>query len=228
MTLLHAIPSRKLAHQVEEQLRELVLSGAYAPGARLPSERDLTQALGVSRTAVREGLHRLEALGLVAIRHGSGVYVADIGPGQAPSPDPATPPLLPPHDHKTTQPTPHELIEVRLLVEPSIAALAAERATEAEIDRLARDVDNLRADLGSAILPPSDLGFHLDLCRAAHNRSLVMVIQWVLEFYAHSGTRSELADVLDHENIYHAVRRRDGDAARALMADHLRRVRDTL
>ena len=66
-----------MAAEVQVQLRELVSSGAFQPGERLPSERDLMEALGVSRTAIREGLRGLEALGLVAIRHGSGAYVQD-------------------------------------------------------------------------------------------------------------------------------------------------------
>ena len=212
---LHRIPARNVTQQVIAQLRELVLSGAYRPGERLPSERDLTEALGVSRTAIREGLRGLEALGLVVVKHGSGVFAAEGLPGSG---QPATLPVR----LKTAQ----ELIEVRLIVEPDIAAKAALRATSSDLERLRTDVERFRADIGAVRRPPTDLRFHLDLCRAVHNRSLLTILQWVIDFYGKSGQAPSTRDVTDHEEIYEAVRRRDPGAASAAMSRHLEWVKE--
>ncbi|HKS92386.1 MAG TPA: FadR/GntR family transcriptional regulator [Tepidiformaceae bacterium] len=212
---LRKIPARNVTQQAIAQLRELVLSGAYRPGERLPSERDLQEALGVSRTVIRECLRGLEALDLVVVRHGSGVFVAEGLPGSG---QPATLPFR----LKTAQ----ELIEVRLMVEPYIAAYAALRATPAELERLRSDVERFRAEIGVVKRPPTDLRFHLDLCRAVHNRSLLVIFQWIIDFYAKSGQVPNAKDVTDHAEICEAVHRRDGDAANAAMRRHLEWVKE--
>lgn len=212
---LRRIPARNVTRQVTSQLRELVLSGAYGAGERLPSERDLTEALGVSRAVIREGLRGLEALGLVVIKHGAGVFAAEGLPGSG---QPATLPVR----LKTAQ----ELIEVRLIVEPDIAAKAATRATASDLARLRMDVERFRADIGAVRRPPTDLRFHLDLCRAVHNRSLLTIFQWIIDFYAKSGQAPSTQDVADHAEIYEAVRRRDPEAASMAMSRHLEWVKD--
>jgi GntR family transcriptional repressor for pyruvate dehydrogenase complex len=212
---LRRIPPRRVGEQVSSQLRELVLSGAYGPGERLPSERDLTEALGVSRTAIREGLRGLAALGLVVIKQGSGIFAAEGLPG-----------FGRPGDMPVRAQSSQELIEVRLIVEPDIAAKAAMRATSSDLRRLQADVERFRADIGVVRRPPTDLRFHLDLCRAAHNRALLTILQWIIDFYAKSGQAPSTKDVTDHAKIYEAVRRRDPEAARTAMRLHLEWVRE--
>jgi len=202
-------------------MKDLVLSGAFGPGEKLPSERDFTEALGVSRTAVREGLRGLEALGLVVIRHGSGVYVAEQSV-------PAGDPVVPLRHLPMRQRTAAELIEVRLMVEPEIGALAAERATSRDVARLRQDVEQFRADIGRVKRPPTDLRFHLDLCKAVHNTPLLAIIQWIVQFYARSGQLPERRDVEDHERIFKAVKMRDAGAARRAMLVHLKWVKTML
>ena len=219
LAALRPIPSRRITHQVQDQLRELILSGAFRPGERLPSERDLMEALGVSRTAIREGLRGLEALGLVTIRHGSGVYVADTLPSEA---EPGLGQM------EVGSSAAQDLIEVRLIVEPEISALAALRATAEDLDRLRHDVETFRAQLGSVRRPPTDLRFHVDLCKATHNAPLLTIVQWVVQFYAKSGQIPVLKDVEDHEQIRLAVASRDPDAAREAMRAHLEWVRECL
>src|SRR5204862_2924098 len=196
-----------------------VSSGAFQPGERLPSERDLMEALGVSRTAIREGLRGLEALGLVTIRHGSGVYVQDgAGAGQARRRLPLA----------TRSREPRDLIEVRLIVEPEIAGLAALRRTADDVRRRKRDIEQFGADIGVVRRPPTALGFHVDLCRATHNPLLLAIVRWVIDFYARSGQMPERKDVDDHARIHEAVRRGNGEAARVAMRAHLEWVRDRL
>ena len=208
-----------MAAEVQAQLRELVSSGAFQPGERLPSERDLMEAMGVSRTAIRESLRGLEALGLVAIRHGSGVYVQDGGgPGRARRRLSLA--------GRTREP--RDLIEVRLIVEPEIAGLAALRRTADDVRRLKRDIEQFRADIGVVRRPPTDLGFHVDLCRATHNPLLLAIVRWVIDFYARSGQIPVRRDTDHHAQIYEAVRAGDAQAARTAMRMHLEWVRDRL
>lgn len=202
-------------------MKELVLSGAFAPGERLPSERDFTEALGVSRTAVREALHGLEALGLVVIKQGAGVYVAD-------EPAPTARNILPLASVPMRRRTAADLIEVRLIVEPEISALAAERASAQDIVRLRHDVEQFRADIGRLRRPPTDLQFHLDLCKAVHNTPLLTIVQWIVQFYAQSGQLPKRRDVEDHARVYRCVLDRDASAARSAMRAHLNWVKDTL
>ncbi len=221
ISVLRPIPARRVTQQVQDQLKELILSGAFHPGERLPSERDLMEALGVSRTAIREGLRGLEALELVVIRHGSGVYVGERVP-------PASKTLTAIPHPETNPRAAFELVEVRLIVEPEISALAAERATEADLDRLHHDVEEFRAQVGVVKRPPTDLQFHVDLCKASHNGPLLTIVQWVIQFYAKSGQLPKMQDVLDHEHIYLAVRARTQDAAREAMRSHLNWVKRSL
>jgi GntR family transcriptional repressor for pyruvate dehydrogenase complex len=217
---LRPIPNRRVTQQVQDQLKELILFGVFHPGERLPSERDLAEALGVSRTAIREGLGALQALGLVVIRHGSGVYVSDTFLSSV------VPDTL--GRMEADSATARDLIEVRLIVEPEIAALAASRATEEDLDRLRHDVEAFRTQLGVIRRPPTDLGFHVDLCKATHNAPLLAIVQWVIQFYAKSGQVPKAKDVLDHERICLAVVSRDPDAARDAMRSHLEWVRKSL
>ena len=177
------------------------------------------EALGVSRTAIREGLRGLEALGLVSIRHGSGVYVHDgVGAGRTHRRLPAS---------RRTR-APRDLIEIRLIVEPEIAGIAALRRTSDDVRRLKRDVEQFRAQIGVVRRPPTDLGFHVDLCRATHNPLLLAIVRWVIDFYARSGQVPVRRDTDHHARIYEAVRARDAGAARAAMRLHLEWVRDRL
>jgi DNA-binding FadR family transcriptional regulator len=219
--LLERITRRQVSYEVREQLRELIASGAFQPAERLPSERDLMEALGVSRTAIREALRSLEGLGVVTIRHGAGVYVAEGAAGPAgPSGH-----RIPRAGHART---PRDLIEVRLIVEPEASALAAGRATTDDLRRLDRDIEQFRAEVGRRRRPPTDLRFHLDLCRATHNPMLLAIGKWVIEFYARSGQLPQGRDVEDHARVFEAVRRRDPEAARAAMRAHLEWVRESL
>ncbi len=217
--LLRRIPSRRVAAGVQTQVRRLGSSGGFQPGERLPSERDLMEALGVSRTAIREGLRGLEALGLVTIRHGSGVYVQDgAASGRARWRLPVAARARDPRD----------LIEVRLIVEPEIAGLAALRRTADDVRRLKRDIEQFRADIGVVRRPPTDLGFHVNLCRAAHNPMLLAIVRWVIDFYARSGQIPLRLDADHHARIYEAVRAGDAGAAHTAMTMHLEWVRDRL
>lgn len=208
--MLTPIPGAQIAKQVQEQLTAFVTSERFRVGDRLPSLREFGAALGVSRPSVREGLRALEALGIVQIRHGSGVYVASGMP-------PIASTSLPEGGERAAR----DLLAVRLALEPEVAALAALSATEDDLAKLAKDVEDFRRDFGKVTNPASDIAFHLDLCRASHNNAFIAIMDWIGQFYAKRAKTPRAKDVDDHARIFAAVLNRDPDAARQEMIRHL-------
>src|SRR5437868_13875859 len=116
---LQTIAPRRLYRQIADQLRALIERGEFAVGSRLPPERDLAVQLGVSRPSVREALIALEIQGLVEVRVGAGIFVAQA----------ERPPTVPINEGQG----PFELLRARWLIEGEIAALAAREATKADL-----------------------------------------------------------------------------------------------
>lgn len=110
---------KQIYEQVADEIRAGILNGLYLPGSRLPSERELATRLKVSRPAVREAIGALQNEGIVATRHGSGTYVADAALAASPSSASA--------NDQEADFSPNSTLEVRLLIEPAIARMAARR-----------------------------------------------------------------------------------------------------
>lgn len=107
------------------------------------------------------------------------------------------------------------------MLEPPAARLATQRATAADLDRLDHDVDRLREAVNVGYRPPEDLGFHLDVVRAAHNTSLTRLTGVIVSFYERDVVLPTVRDVADHSAIAFAIRERDDAGAERLMARHL-------
>lgn len=204
-------------------LQEQIRAGRYRPGQRLPSERELSELLGVSRPTVREALQSLATLNIVEPRHGSGTYVSSLELEQ----------LLAPLDFALEVGTAAlaHLFELRLAVEPLAASLAAERATDDELTRLRALVDAASAATTREQLVELDIELHALVVEAARNpllvalhRSLGTISRESRELTSRSraATRRALAD---HRLLLTALERRDGAAAAAAMQEHLARVR---
>ena len=138
---------------VVRHVRELIIRGKFSPGQRLPTERELVQDIGVSRTSVRAGLQTLAAKGLLVIRHGSGTFVAD-GPPVLDS----EPLSLLAALHGFTR---KQMFEARRTLEVSIARMAAERATAEQLAAISDAVSAMFAtcDDPQAFLV-QDIRFH--------------------------------------------------------------------
>ena len=202
-----------VTRQVLDALYGYLRSGQYRPGDRLPSEWQLVSSLGVGRSAVREAVRELVTLDLVEIRPGVGTFVKQIRPD-----------LLLRSDsfgETVDAAVRRELLEVRLIVEPAAAVLAAGRASDFELSRLRHDVDRLREAVRTGFRPPEDLGFHLDVVRATHNPSLARVAGAIVSFYDRDTVLPTDADVADHTAIYEAIGNRDPIGAREAMLEHL-------
>lgn len=222
---IQAIKVQRLYLQVAEQLRALVDSGAFAVGARLPSERDLAQRFEVSRPTIREAMIALEIAGVVEVRSGSGVYVRAAG-GKASLPEAA-------------DPGPFEILEARKLIEGETCALAAGRISDEQLARLSRLVQAMAEEnRQDTITEKADEQFHCLIAEAAGNSALTAAITWLWQLrnesaistHFHQRLREEgdRPIVADHQKILDALRARDPAASRQAMVDHLQRVIDHL
>src|SRR5262245_24949405 len=157
MPVLERIPRQPLAGAVFEQLLDRIVSGAFAPGQALPAERQLCQELGVSRTAVREALARLAQLKLIAIRHGGDTRVLDFRTSAGLD-------LLPRivRSRVSARLLPELArsgFEMRAVLAPEVARLAAERGGPAIADELAAPLTDMAGSDDLAVLQDASLQF---------------------------------------------------------------------
>ncbi|WP_332107570.1 FadR/GntR family transcriptional regulator [Variovorax sp. SRS16] len=198
-------------------------SGALAPGDRLPTERELALAHGVSRTVVREAVHQLKSKALVQSRQGSGVFVAEPPAHQALAFDPAV--------LSSVQAVVH-VVEVRRVLEGEIAALAAERASRAQIAALRRALKAIDAAAAAGQDGVAeDLAFHRVIGEATGNPQFRLLLGF-LEQYLREGMRitrgneARRRDFMEavqseHRAIFEAIAARDPAAARRRATEHL-------
>lgn len=218
---------RGLAHAVAARLRSAIADGVLAPGARVPSEAQLSQGYEVSRTVVREAVSQLRAEGLVETFQGRGSFIAATPGARGGRADGGI--VLP------VRRSARDVMELRLAIECEAAALAARRRTRAQIEVLDRALADLRQAVrtgGGAVGP--DWAIHMAVAVASGNPLLIGVMeslgaQSVLRHRA-SVDDVGLADpehgallVHEHAAIRDAVERGDADAARSAMRVHLGR-----
>ena len=211
--------------QIVSRLLDLIQQRHLGPGDRLPAERDLAATMGVSRSSLREALRALTVLGVTEMRHGTGTYVSSL------SPELLVRPLsfvLSLSDGGFEQ-----LFEARKIVEPAMAALAAERVDDATLERL----DGLASRAAAALddeeaFMVADVELHDTIRFAAGNAILGRFMESIAALglasrQATNPSRSLRAQsVEDHKGIVAALRRRDPETAAAAMRRHLENVED--
>jgi GntR family transcriptional repressor for pyruvate dehydrogenase complex len=201
----------------------LIRERNLGPGDRLPTAKALADQFQVATPTIREALRRLQATGVVDIRHGSGIYVRRdrerlmlSNPGYGAL------------EHHTVL----QLLDARLLIEPHLAALAAERGSEGELDAIDRVVhqgEQLLARHADGYFRVNGI-FHTAIARAAGNLVLAQIVESLIELYSselHSvdpnRTLEEVraGDHRHHVQIAAAIRQRDDATARRAMTEHL-------
>ena len=227
------VQQEKLSHGVVRQVEGLILRGILRPGERLPSERELSDRMGVSRPSLREALGALQDRGLLVSKVGAGVFVADVL-GSAFSPALVT--LFATHDEAV-----FDYIGFRRDME----GLAAERAAQvgsdtdlAVINRIFEKMEAAHAKRNPAEEAELDANFHLAIIEASHNIVMLHMMRSMYDllkegvFYNRSimfkqrMTRSHLLD--QHRAINDALQLRDGPAARQAVAAHMDYVEGAL
>lgn len=210
----------RLSDRTAAHLSDLIVAGEWSAGEYLPPEGDLIARLGVSRTAYREALSRLEAQGLVEVRHGVGTRVAN--KSREAVADSLS--LLLRRSHLATR----DLLEARKILEVEAAALAAERATVRELAALDGALEAMRRPTASPDeYTQGDLQFHLTLALASQNVVLAALAESLRNALHESIAATFEVDgrterrLKDHERILDAVRARDATGARSAVATHL-------
>lgn len=216
----------RLYEQIVDQIEDRIVRGDLEPGDRLAPERELAEQFGVSRTAIREAVKALAQKGLVEVLPGRGTFITN----------------------STTQAVRHSLdlmmkigsveglrslVEVREILEPEIAALAAERATEEQLAAMEETVAVMEGTLSEIDeFIEADLDFHLALAEGAQNVLILTLVDTLVELLR--SHRERIASVEGgieraqehHRRVLAAVMRRDAEAARVAMRAHLQQVRD--
>jgi GntR family transcriptional repressor for pyruvate dehydrogenase complex len=217
---------RTYAADVIRTIKDMILDGRLRPGQRLPPERAVSEALGVSRPTVREAIRSLQAMNILESRHGSGTYVASLSVEE----------LLGPLQFvlALAEGGLAHLFEVRLLLEPGAAALAAERAGTEDVAALRECITRAQVeDTGNAdAFLELDTELHERIVRAAGNPLLEHLLAAISALGRQSRAyTARLPGVLDrtiaeHETIVDAIAAGDAAGARAAMEAHIARIRD--
>jgi GntR family transcriptional repressor for pyruvate dehydrogenase complex len=218
------VRSSRLYEQIVQQIEESVLSGALKPGDQMPAERELATRFGVSRTAVREAVKALREKGLVESYSGKGTFVTN-GTSQV---------IRQSLDLMTRIGQPEglaHLIDLRRILEPEIAALAATRID----DQLMGTMREAVATMDRSLHDPdsyieADLDFHLALAEAVDNPLILSLLDSIVGLLRKQRLRIFGVEggpehgQFHHKRILEAIERRDPDAARELMRAHLQQV----
>lgn len=214
--------------QVLQQVEEQILMGRLKVGQRLPSERDLVTALGVSRTSVREALRGLEAMGIIEAKVGSGSDAGWTVAGKSPE---ALGTLLRLHVALAEIPL-ADLVEVRVQLERQAAENAARRRSDTDLQELRALVDAMRdPGLTRTEFNELDTEFHVRIAAASSNTLTAdlmqalrhAVKQWMIAAFERISDWRSVADrlVLEHAAVVDAIETRDGQRAGETVARHI-------
>jgi len=219
-------PRQRIAQEVAQRLRNLILRGEYQPGDKLPPERRLAENLGVNRATLREALKNLEQAGLVRIRQGDGTRVQDFL--QTAGLDLLA--HLVSLGETTGLSILNDILEFRQIVGREVARLAAQRATGDQLDQLEAIASGSSASVEDALV--QDLDFYLQLARAGHNTVFVLLLNSVGEavrrfggFFANFNPSVEQVSA-HHREVIEAVRAGDAEAASLAADRHLHRGKE--
>jgi GntR family transcriptional repressor for pyruvate dehydrogenase complex len=215
-----------LYEQIVNQIEQRIIAGDLKVGDQLPPEKELAEQFGVSRTAVREAIKALREKRLVEIRIGKGTFITNAAPetmrrslglimkfgaGNGSS----------------------HLVEVREILEPEIAALAATRITEEYIAAMQQAVATMDTALDDVdVFVEADLDFHLALAEGTQNPIIPILMDSIIDMLREQRKRTGLVSAglergqFHHKRILEAVIQRDSQGARQAMHDHLQQVRE--
>lgn len=212
--------STKLSDRVVADIERLILSGELREGEKLPTEAELCQAFGVSRSVVRDAVRTLSARGLVHVQRGQGTVIDP--PGESAVANALILYLL------RSELTIHDVLAARAAIEIGVCPIAAQRASEDDIKQLATDLVALDESLQRGDwqrVQNEHLAFHLDLLRATNLPALEVMLRSLQHVVMLSSVpphvdRPEFWEVPAHQAIFDAIRARDEDRTRQALRNH--------
>ena len=215
---------KRLYHKVANQILELIDSGVFPPGSRLPGERDLAKKFGVSRVSIREAEIALQARGRIEIKVGSGAYVLD-GNDQ--------------HANGLPKVGPFELTEARALFEAESAALAAPIISEKALAELEGYIAIMSGKTENGMsAEEADEAFHMTIARATNNPAIIFVIDSMWKMRSEAVQLQKVYKSVcdkdtthredEHQTILDALKKKDSGAARQAMRTHFTRMIEAL
>jgi len=218
-----------LANRVTRQMEHLIVEGYLKPGDRLPAERELAQQFGVSRTVVREAVRALVAKGLLEVRPGSGTVVS------SPTRDAVTQSMSLLLRTAQLEIDYDKVHEIRRILEVEIAALAAQRRTPQDLERMEeilREASEIEGDRNC--FAECDVAFHAALARATRNELFSVLLDSVVDImlkvremgFSVPGTPARAFRY--HQAILEQIKAGDPDRARQAMREHLIESEDTM
>jgi GntR family transcriptional regulator, transcriptional repressor for pyruvate dehydrogenase complex len=220
------LKNSKISEAVADQVLKLIKDGSLKAGDKLPIELELAASLGVSRTAVREGMARLHATGIIKILPGRGTFITKL-------PDASSVKIQRKNieDIKTLV----EALEFRKIMETSMLELVADKMTEDDLNKLKDCLEKHKKGLTKNVFPAEgDMLFHKILAQATHNKVFIEIYDdiylLIMEFvfrmknyknnYKHS--------LVDHEKIYQSLLNRDTESAKEAMKGHIEWLIETI
>jgi len=223
-TDFEAIRKNKVYEEVARQIERLILK-KLQPGDKLPSERELAEMLGVSRSSIRDAIRSLELMGLVEPRQGAGTIVCEVSAESLVNP---LSNLLVRQQQQVS-----ELLDFRKMLEPPLAARAATHASDEEVaemeEILRRQDEKLR--LGRLAIE-EDSEFHYSVAMASGNTVVLKVLDILMDLLRETRERSLQLDgrpeksLAGHRRILAAIKRHDGEAAKAAMRRHIEDIEE--
>lgn len=217
-----------LSIRVADEIEDAIHNGKIVIGAKLPSEFELCGQFGVSRTAVREALRMLSAKGMISIEKGRGIFVRGLTSKNV------TDPM---HSYLKTQGGASyiiDIIEARHVIEPEIAGLAALNRNEDNIDRMKKDIEDMRNFNGEpADLARLDMSFHLNIAHATQNNLLPLMLKPVFRLMPEIKSKiiSDVPEARDsalewHAKILREIVNKNSEQAYVEMKQHLAIARE--
>ena len=210
----------RVSEEIIGQVRDLITSGRLKVGDRLPAERELAKTLEVGRSTVREAIRALESLGILQARPGEGTFLI-ANPAERRH-DQFSADVFKSWDNQ------RKLFEVRMVIEPDLAALAARRATPDHIKRMREtlnDQERLVRQGENGI--KADTAFHFLLAEAAGNDILLRLMDGLMDHLQETRVASlntggrPLRSLKQHRAILRAVESRDAETAEVRMVEHI-------
>lgn len=221
------VKTRRLFEEIADQIKQLIAGGELQPGDKLLSERELADKLQVSRVSVREAIRSLEMLGFIEIRHGEGTFVRDT------TADDVIRPLA--MFLAMERGSLLDMFEVRRIFETATSALAAERATDLEVEHMGQLLERMKETVKAGDSEKGeeyDAAYHYAVAEATHNALLIKLLRTVHTEWSKAvsaGSQQLLADseqnaqkILDqHARVLEAIRAHDPAGASQAMLEHV-------